>query len=95
MSERRVLPATVKAYKVRIEGIGEVVYVDTYIGGDVIRAYLWKCPYCAATFKSLSLRQLAVNVDAHKKKHVDVEWGEGGEGGKKEGKGGRGTVLST
>jgi len=65
-----------RAYAVKHEGFGEVVYVDVFLDANGFRVYVWKCPACGQLFKSLSLRQLAANVENHKRKHVDVDWGE-------------------
>ena len=68
--------ALVRAYKVRHERLGEIIYVDVFLDANGFRVYAWKCPACGQLFKSLSLRQLAANVENHKRKHVDVDWGE-------------------
>ena len=65
-----------RAYAVKHEGLGEVIYVDVYVGDDAFRAYVWRCPLCAQSFKSMSLQQLRINIENHKRKHVD--WGGGG-----------------
>jgi len=69
------VPASVRAYRVKHEHFGEVVYVDVRVEAEGFRVFLWKCPHCGAAFKSLSLRQLASNIENHRRKHVDVDWG--------------------
>ena len=75
--EGRFLPVAARAYKVKHEYFGEVIYIDVILDSDGVRIYMWKCPECGASFKSLSLRQLAANVENHRRKHIDIEWGEG------------------
>jgi len=72
------VPAAARARKVAHEHLGEIVYIDVSVGDDAdgFRVYAWKCPACGAAFKALSLRQLAANVENHKRKHVDIDWGD-------------------
>jgi len=70
--------AAVRAYAVKHEEYGEITYIDVFIDDEGVRVFLWKCPACGATFKSLSLRQLASNIENHRRKHVDIRWDNAG-----------------